>query len=140
MISPKIIQISKTKILRNIRSTGWNSYFLHWNFDWKSCFVVFFLEWNEWKNPQFNFSSQNLSIERNFFKWDGKVTKISHLLFHRIWKITISTSMHVIYSNCLPFFAILKVTLIMAISWTVPFKSKFVLIKKRTCIKKNKIG
>ena len=23
-----------------------NSYFLHWNFDWKSCFVVFFLEWN----------------------------------------------------------------------------------------------
>ena len=63
-----------------------NSYFLHWNFDWKSCFVVFFLEWNEWKNPQFNFSSQNLSLERNFFKWDGKVTKIKHLLFHRIWK------------------------------------------------------
>ena len=63
-----------------------NSYFLHWNFDWKSCFVVFFLEWNEWKNPQFNFSSQNLSIERNFFKWDGKETKILHLLFHRIWK------------------------------------------------------
>ena len=46
-------------------------YFLHWNFDWKSCFVVFFLEWNEWKNPQFNFSSQNLSIEPKFFKWDG---------------------------------------------------------------------
>ena len=23
----------------------------------KSCFVVFFHEWNEWKNPQFNFSS-----------------------------------------------------------------------------------
>ena len=63
-----------------------NSYFLHWNFDWKSCFVVFFHEWNEWKNPQFNFSSQDLSIEGNFFKWDGKVTKIWHLLFHRIWK------------------------------------------------------
>ena len=61
-----------------------NSYFLHWNFDWKSCFVVFFLEWNEWKNPQFNFSSQNPSIEHNFFKWDGKKTKILHLLFHRI--------------------------------------------------------
>ena len=44
------------------------SCFLHWNFDWKSCFVVFFLEWNEWKNTQFNFSSQNLSIECNFFK------------------------------------------------------------------------
>ena len=55
-------------------------------FEEKSCFVVFFHEWNEWKNPQFNFSSQNLSIERNFFKWDGKVTKIWHLLFHRIWK------------------------------------------------------
>ena len=63
-----------------------NSYFLHWNFDWKICFVVFFLEWNEWKTPQFNFSSQNLSIERNFFKWDGKETKILRLLFHRIWK------------------------------------------------------
>ena len=37
-------------------------------------------------NPQINFSRQNLSIECNFFKWDGKVTKISHLLFHRIWK------------------------------------------------------
>ena len=43
-----------------------NSYFLHWNFDWKSCFVVFSLQWNEWKNQQFNFSSQNLSIECNF--------------------------------------------------------------------------
>ena len=49
-----------------------NSYFLHWNFYWKSCFVVFFLEWNKWKNPQFNFSSKNFSIEPNFFKWDGK--------------------------------------------------------------------
>ena len=63
-----------------------NSYFLHWNFDWKSCFVVFFLEWNEWKNPQFNFLSQNLSIECNFSKCDGKETKLLHLLFHRIWK------------------------------------------------------
>ena len=45
-----------------------------------------FFEWNKWKNLLFNFSSQNISIECNFFKWDGKVTKISHLLFHRIWK------------------------------------------------------
>ena len=52
----------------------------------KSCFVVFFHEWNECKNPQLNFLSQNLSIECNFFKWDGKVTKIKHLLLHRIWK------------------------------------------------------
>ena len=45
------------------------------NFDWKSCFVVFFHKWNEWKSPQFNFSCQDLSIECNFFKWDGKVTR-----------------------------------------------------------------
>ena len=63
-----------------------NSYFLHWNFDSKSCFWVFFLKLNEWKNPQFNFSCQNLSLERNFFKWDGKATKIWYLLFHRISK------------------------------------------------------
>ena len=39
--------------------------------------VALFYEWNEWKNSQFNFSSQNLSLERNFFKWDGKVTMTS---------------------------------------------------------------
>ena len=27
-----------------------NSYFIYWNFDEKSCFVVFFHEWIEWKN------------------------------------------------------------------------------------------
>ena len=66
-----------------------NSYIfagISWNFDMKSCFVVFFHECNEWKNPKFNFSSQNLSIEHNFFKWDEKVTKIWNVLFHRIWK------------------------------------------------------
>ena len=46
------------------------------NFEKKSCFMV----------SQFNFSSQNLSMEHNFFKWDGKATKIWRLLFHRIWK------------------------------------------------------
>ena len=73
-----------------------NSYFLDWNFDWKSCFVVFFLDW---KNPQFNFSSQNLSIERNFFKWDGKETEILHLLFHRIWKKRISIIVYPLKKN-----------------------------------------
>ena len=34
-----------------------NSYFLYWNFDEKGCFVVSFHEWNDWKNPQFNFSN-----------------------------------------------------------------------------------
>ena len=46
----------------------------------------FFSSETSGKNPQSNFSSQNLSLERNFFKWDGKETKILHLLFHRIWK------------------------------------------------------
>ena len=46
----------------------------------------FFMSETSEKNPQFNFSCQDLSIERNFFKVDGKVTKILHLLFHRIWK------------------------------------------------------
>ena len=66
-----------------------NNYFLHWNYDEKSWFGVFFHEWNEWKNPQLNFSSQNLSIEHNCFKWDGKLTKIWHndtYFSHRIWK------------------------------------------------------
>ena len=44
-------------------------------------------EGNGWKkSTKFNFSSQNLRIECNFFKWDGKVTKIWYLFFHRIRK------------------------------------------------------
>ena len=61
--------------VKNVSLKKWckNSYFLNWNFVRKSCFVVFFLEWNVWKNPQFNFSGQNLSLERNFFKWDDTI-------------------------------------------------------------------
>ena len=40
-------------------------------------YTEIFHECERVKKPQFNFSSQNLNIERNFFKWwDGKVTKI----------------------------------------------------------------
>ena len=53
----------------------------------------FFLEW---KNPQFNFSSQNLGIEHNFYKWDGKETKILHLLFHWIWKKQLFTHFEIL--------------------------------------------
>ena len=75
------------KINKSKLGTNWNtnattqlhSYFLIYNnLSWG--------KWKERKNPQFNFFSQNLSLERNFFKWDGKVTKIKHLLFHRMWK------------------------------------------------------
>ena len=76
-----------------------NAYFLHGELDKKSCFMMFFHEWNEWKKPQFNFSNQNLSLGRNFFKWDGKVTKIWHLLFHRIWKNKFS-NVHQMNSIC----------------------------------------
>ena len=42
----------------------------------KDVLWCFFTSKMSGKNPQFNFSRQNLSLERNFFKWDGKVTKI----------------------------------------------------------------
>ena len=74
--TPTSNSLNRSSLGGNFQFQG-NSYILHWNFDWKKCFVEFFLEWNEWKNPQFNFSSQNLStIECNFFKWNGKVSKI----------------------------------------------------------------
>ena len=56
---------------------------IYWDLDKKSWIVNFF---TREKTPQNNFSSQNLSKECNFFKWDGKETKLLHLLFHRIWK------------------------------------------------------
>ena len=37
------------------------------------------------KNFKFFFFNSSKS-QCNFFKWDGKETKILHLLFHRIWK------------------------------------------------------
>ena len=37
--------------------------------------IFFMRETSEWKNPWFNFTSQNLGLECNLFKWDGKETK-----------------------------------------------------------------
>ena len=42
---------------------------------WAQTSYFWRVEWKEWKNPQFNFLSQNLGL-RNFFKWDGKATTI----------------------------------------------------------------
>ena len=72
------------------------SYCALWKTDMK--LVIFSTWWSKiqakslmWKivkkNPQFNFSSQNPSIELNFLKRDGNITMIWHLLFHRIWKL-----------------------------------------------------
>ena len=55
------------------------------NFDQKSCFVRFF---HEWKIHNLTFLVKILSLEIYiFFKWDWKVTKIWHLISHRIWKL-----------------------------------------------------
>ena len=64
-------------------------------------FVVFFHEWNEWKNPQFNFSSQDLKFWQeklfcgvfSWVKWVKKSTiqlnNINHSFewFWIMWKI-----------------------------------------------------
>ena len=49
--------------------------------------VVLWWFFHEWNNPHFNLLvTQNLSVECNLFQIrDGKVTKIWHRLFHRIW-------------------------------------------------------
>ena len=39
-----------------------------------------FYQWYEWKNPEFNFSNQNIITEYNFFKLNGKVTKILRMM------------------------------------------------------------
>ena len=41
-----------------------NSCFVDWNSDWKSYFTGVFYGV---KNPKFNVSSQNISLEHNFF-------------------------------------------------------------------------
>ena len=37
------------------------------NFDWKSCFLVFFSQVKRVKNPQFNYSCQNVRLEQETF-------------------------------------------------------------------------
>ena len=44
-------------------------YFLHWHFDWKSCFVVFFHEWNEWKKSTIQLNNINHSFEWFWIMW-----------------------------------------------------------------------
>ena len=53
--------------------------------------------WKAWKNLQCNFLTPNLSIEHNFFRWDGKVSNIWYLLFHRVWINTLSIFFHYIF-------------------------------------------
>ena len=61
----------------------YTSYFVHWKV---FCDVFFHLVKRVTKKRNSTFWVQNLSTEQNFFKWEGKVTKIWHLLFERIWK------------------------------------------------------
>ena len=55
-------KLSNWKRLKIFFGRSNHSYFLRWNFDEKSCFAVFFHKWNEWKNTQIKFSSQNCII------------------------------------------------------------------------------
>ena len=59
-----------------------NSHFLYRNFDIKKVVM-----WSFFTSEKNHISSQNLSIERNFFQWDGKLTQdMTPILFHRIWR------------------------------------------------------
>ena len=43
------------------------NYVLYWDFDFKSWIVDFFTSFTQEKTPQNNFSSQNFSVENNYF-------------------------------------------------------------------------
>ena len=45
----------------------WNNNILYWDFDLKSWIVDFFTHFTWEKTPQNNFSSQNFSVENNYF-------------------------------------------------------------------------
>ena len=45
----------------------WKNYVLYWDFDLKSWIVDFFTPFIWEKTPQNNFSSENLSVENNYF-------------------------------------------------------------------------
>ena len=45
----------------------WKNYVLYWDFDLKSWIVDFFTHFTREKTPQNNFSSQNFSVENNYF-------------------------------------------------------------------------
>ena len=44
----------------------WKNYVLYWDLDLKSWIVDFFTRFTCEKTPQYNFSSQNFSVENNF--------------------------------------------------------------------------
>ena len=52
----------------------WKNYVLHWDFDLKSWIVDFFTRFTREKTPQNNFSSQNFSVENNYFHIHSTLT------------------------------------------------------------------
>ena len=83
-----------------------------------------------WKNPQFNFCSQDPSIERNFFNWDGKVigepigrihgeNEDSYLkLVHKLSLLLAKLDLKVLSTNNLTISNVLKIALKMvALFW-----------------------
>ena len=59
----------------------WKNYVLYWDFDLKSWIVDFFTRFTREKTPQNNFSSQNFSVENNYW-----LLKIINLLEKLFWK------------------------------------------------------
>ena len=83
-----------------------------------------------WKNPQFNFCSQDPNIERNFFNWDGKVigepigrihgeNEDSYLkLVHKLSLLLAKLDLKVLSTNNLTISNVLKIALKMvALFW-----------------------
>ena len=72
-----IIQIANTYFSKFYGKVGviswflfhliWKNYVLYWDFDLKSWIVDFFTRFTHEKTPQNNFSSQNFSVENNYF-------------------------------------------------------------------------
>ena len=52
---------------KSLDSVIWKNYLLYWDFDLKSWIVDFFTRFTWEKTPQYNFSSQNFSVENNYW-------------------------------------------------------------------------
>ena len=100
---------------------------------------------NLWKNPQFNFCSQDPNIERNFFNWDGKVigepigrihgeNEDSYLkLVHKLSLLLAKLDLKVLSTNNLTISNVLKIALKMvALFWFM--KHRFFSKAKNTKI------
>ena len=71
-----------TKISHLLFHVIWKNYILYWDLDKKSWIVNFF---TREKTPQNNFSSQNFSVENNYFYCKLVVVEIEKFIFFRLF-------------------------------------------------------